>query len=622
MITIRALSLPDRFNVAFSPSGRYGASMRATNEDRDLEWWTFTGEKASCHLIPEVDADRETRALPLDDGRILLVQRDAQSADGRYELTLLSPAAGGFSRYRLGELRGSLGGYLLPGPGAGELGFAVLLDDPHQSTIWRVSASELTPIARVPGTLTGGTWLDENVLALNQTSDSYRSSGIVVDVSTGSWRRIWSVSDTSIDRIVLTDPRSKMFVVTTDAGGAERLGWGRLGEPTVHFPDTLHPPGRLRQALALDDRGERILVHEVAGAVSRLFVYTPDDDRLEPVATPTGTISVPTSWVGELIRFRFSAPSRPATLATVRLGGKPGWTFADNNQATGEPGWAPAHLVELPGPAGPIEAIVYGGSGWRQSPHLVVALHGGPLSAWRFDFHPLFQHLAAAGMAVVAPNCRGSTGYGDEYLRAVIGNWGGADLEDVLHLARCLERDRRDRALPRPVVLGASYGGFLALLAACHGPALWSACVALAPFLSGPGLYERADLGVQYRIANLGGLQAIDHDGPRDVLRMCESLSAPLLLVHGTSDLTIPVAQSRMLRKRLLELGRTEDVDLEYLEVESDHEEVSLVRHEALPSRVVRFCLSRVAAEREVRTTNTQYQFHHASPSSGKEHIS
>lgn len=193
-----------------------------------------------------------------------------------------------------------------------------------------MSASEVTLVARVPGTLGGGTWLDENVLALNQTSDSFRSSGIVVDVAQGVWRRIWSVSDTSTDRIVLTDPRSKMFVVTTDAGGAERLGWGRLGEPTVHFPDTLHPPGRLHQALALDDRGERVLVHEVAGAVSRLFVYTPDDDRLEPVATPTGTIPAPASWTGSLIRFRFSAPSRPATLATVRLEGKPGWTFADN----------------------------------------------------------------------------------------------------------------------------------------------------------------------------------------------------------------------------------------------------------------------------------------------------
>ncbi|MGH3614036.1 MAG: alpha/beta hydrolase family protein [Pseudonocardia sp.] len=578
--------------------------MRATNEDRNLEWWTFTGEKASCRTIFEVAADRETRALPLDDGRILCVQRDPDSASGRYELTLLTPAIGGFSRYRLGGLRGMLGGYLLPGQADDELGFAVLLDDLGQSRIWRVSASGVASVARVPGTLGGGTWLDENVLALNQTSDSFRSSGIVVDVAQGMWRRIWSVSDTSTDRIVLTDPRSKMFVVTTDAGGAQRLGWGRLGEPTVHFPDTLHPPGRLHQALALDDRGERVLVHEVAGAVSRLFVYTPDDDRLEPVATPTGTITAPASWTGSLIRFRFSAPSRPATLATVRLGGKPGWTFADDDQAAGEPGWAPAHLVELPGPAGPIEAIVYGGPGWRQSPHLVVALHGGPLSAWRFDFNPLFQYLAAAGMAVVAPNCRGSTGYGDEYLRAVIGNWGGADLEDVLHLARCLEWDRRDCALPRPVVLGASYGGFLALLAACHGPALWSACVALAPFLSGPGLYKRADSGVQFRIANLGGLQSIDHDGPRDVLRMCESLSAPLLLVHGTSDLTIPVEQSRMLRKRLLELGRTEGVDLEYLEVDSDHGEVSLVRHGALPSRVVRFCLSRIAVTHNERNAH------------------
>jgi pimeloyl-ACP methyl ester carboxylesterase len=595
--TVRATAFSDRFNVAFSANGRYGVCVRAMNEDRALETWTFTGERASCQTVPEVGVDRETRALPLDDGRILLIQRDPASVSHRHDLTLLRPRGGGFSRHWLGELPARLGGYLLASPGADVLGLVVTLDGPEHSRIWRLSSSQITPIAQVPGLLTGGAWLDENVLALNQNSDSCRSSGIVVDVSQGSWRRIWSMSDTSIDRIVLADPRSKLFVTSTDAGGAERLGWGRLGEPTLHFPETLHRPGYVRRALTLDDRGERVLVHEVAGATSRLFVYTPADDRLEPALGPAGTVAPPASWAGELIRFRFSAPSRPPTLATLRLGDQPGWSWAEDDQSDSSPGSAPADLVELPGPGGPIEAIVYGGAGWRHSPHMVVALHGGPLSAWRFDFDPLFQRLAAAGVAVVAPNYRGSTGYGDDHLRAVIDDWGGPDLEDVLHLGRSLERERRGRALPRPVVLGASYGAFLALLAACDGPSLWSACVALAPFLSGPRLHEGAGATVQHRIIRLGGLRAIDREGPRDVLQVCESLSAPLLLVHGSRDLTIPVEHSRILRRRLLELGRTEGVDFEYLEVDGDHEAVVLARYEVLPDRVAHFCLTRVGAE-------------------------
>jgi dipeptidyl aminopeptidase/acylaminoacyl peptidase len=176
----------------------------------------------------------------------------------------------------------------------------------------------------------------------------------------------------------------------------------------------------------------------------------------------------------------------------------------------------------------------------------------------------------------------------------VIGNWGGPDLDDVLYLGRNLEKDRASHQLPRPVVLGVSYGAFLALLAACHAPQLWSACVALAPFLSGPRFHDSAHTTVRRRIEQLGGLrQPEDAIGPRDVLRDCASLSAPLLLMHGIWDETIPVEQSRTLRRRLLDLGRTEGVDFEYLEVESDHAGLVPPSHRELNQRVACFCLSR-----------------------------
>ena len=110
----------------------------------------------------------------------------------------------------------------------------------------------------------------------------------------------------------------------------------------------------------------------------------------------------------------------------------------------GDLGAPPAELINLRGPAGPIEAIVYGGPDWRACERLVVALHGGPLSSWAFGYEPLFHRLSAAGVAVLAPNYRGSTGYGEEHLRAVIGDWGGPDLDDVLHLARSLDEDRQE----------------------------------------------------------------------------------------------------------------------------------------------------------------------------------
>jgi pimeloyl-ACP methyl ester carboxylesterase len=599
-----ALAMSGRFNFIFSQNGRYGTCLKTNGECHALEWWMLASDEPRGRTIPDVVVDGGTHALPLDDGRIVLFQTDRGSLFQRHELMLLETQDADLRLERLGAIVSLLGGYLLPSPDPAQLGFVVTLDSGN-SAIWRLSASpphsEL--VMQIPGSLDGGVWLDSDasVLAVNQTCGGNRSNGIAVDLASKSWKIIWSRSTTSADRILLSSLRSKLIIVATTASGEERLGWAILGEPTVHFPETLHRSGYERQALALDDRGERLLVHEAAGATSRLFVYTPAEDSLAPLAGPPGRISSPACWTGNLIRFRFSAPTQPSTLATVRLGAAPGWSLSRDHGVESDFVGPQAELIELDGPAGPMEAIVYGGANWRTCEHLVVALHGGPLSSWRFGFEPLFQSLSAQGVAVVAPNYRGSTGYGVKHLQAVIGNWGGPDLEDVLELARILEKHRTSRELPEPVVLGVSYGAFLALLAACHAPELWSACVALAPFLSGPRFYDSANVAVRRRIEQLGGLRPIeDSIGPRDVLQSCSGLSTPLLLIHGVEDETIPVEQSRMLRRRLLKLGKIEDDDFEYAELDSNHGE--LLQRKVLNERVVRFCLERSGLGRNGRS--------------------
>ena len=217
----------------------------------------------------------------------------------------------------------------------------------------------------------------------------------------------------------------------------------------------------------------------------------------------------------------------------------------------------------------------------------MVALHGGPLAHWRFDFDGLFQSLAAAGVAIVAPNQRGSTGYGSAHMLAIRDAWGGPDLADVRHVARSLAAVRRNVPDSELLVLGASYGGFLALLAAQADPELWAGCVALAPFLSAPRLHADAGLPVRRLIERLGGLTTVGEDRSRDALAGAGALGR-LLLIHGTRDDQIPVAQSRALRDRLRELGRT---DLEYVEMEGEGHDLAGGRQRALVHELVaRFC--------------------------------
>jgi dipeptidyl aminopeptidase/acylaminoacyl peptidase len=140
-------------------------------------------------------------------------------------------------------------------------------------------------------------------------------------------------------------------------------------------------------------------------------------------------------------------------------------------------------------------------------------------------------------------------------------------------------------------VLGASYGGFLALLAAQADPELWAGCVALAPFLSAPRLHADAGLAVRRLIERLGGLTEVGAGGGRrDALAGAGTLGR-LLLIHGTRDDQIPVAHSRALRDRLRELGRT---GLEYVELEGEGHDLSGGRQRALVHELVaRFCRHR-----------------------------
>ncbi|MGH3926063.1 MAG: alpha/beta hydrolase family protein, partial [Pseudonocardiaceae bacterium] len=187
-------------------------------------------------------------------------------------------------------------------------------------------------------------------------------------------------------------------------------------------------------------------------------------------------------------------------------------------------------------------------------------------------------------------NQRGSSGYGAAHTLAIRGAWGGPDLDDICAVARALAAQRRALDAPGLMLLGASYGAFLALLAASCQPDLWSRCVVLAPFLSGPRLHQEAP-GARGLIEQLGGLEALrDPIGPRDVLRLCHALRAKLLIIHGGRDDRIPVTQSRALRQRLLELGRREDVDFEYLEVPGGGHDLAIGAHtQALHERVARF---------------------------------
>ena len=411
--------------------------------------------------------------------------------------------------------------------------------------------------------------------------------------------------------------RTREFLrpVAIEPARAPALGGPALGGP-------LPGPADLRVALQGD-----------WGAGSTLALWQPSSGQLEPLPIPPGRLGGIGHWSAAGLRMPYSSPDRPAGVATIDVDrlreGPPensepvptmplrlaplqggaagmgsvirifpaaarnaqgsagarraasGWRLEGSAAPSDGGRWYGARTVELVGAAGPMEAVVYGGDAWLTAQHLVIALHGGPSDAWRLEFDPTLQRMAAEGLAVVAVNQRGSTGYGVEYAQALQNAWGGPDLDDVLTLLASVTGQRVALGLERPSLFGVSYGAFLALLAASSAPEQVARCAVVAPFLSGPRLLAEAGPAVRALTLRLGGAPAggaLDNGpdglGPRDVLRVCHRLTAPLLVVHGDQDEVVPVAQSRTLRQELLRMGRTEGADFRYVEAAGAGHEV------------------------------------------------
>ncbi|QKW19379.1 prolyl oligopeptidase family serine peptidase [Kitasatospora sp. NA04385] len=585
-----------RLSFTFAGDGSHAACLAAGADGGwYAESWRLPAEGPAVPTALPSEEGLRAQLLALPDGRVLVCRHDGD----RHALVLL---AAGEPEVPLAAVR-TAGLRMLAVPGGAAAGpgapVAVLLgtDTRPVTTVWLLAADGSAPreVAQLPGLHGGGVWLDVagRLLALDRVVGGMVKT-VVLDLELGTATPLLELGESSNDRLVLFDPATGFGMLRSDAPGVDRLGWALIGggEP-VRFPDCLHQPGRLLRPVAsapglLPGAEPQVVLQVDHGAASALVLWRAGEKQVRPLPVPPGRLGAVGHWSAAGLRMPYSAPDRPAALATLDVaalldapdletGSAPaGWRL-DGSTVPGDGGrWLSARCLELPGPAGPVESVVYGGDGWLSAPHLVLALHGGPADAWRLEFDPALQRMAADGLAVLAPNQRGSTGYGPEYAMAIRGAWGGPDLEDVLALLADVAGRRAAAGLEPPALFGVSYGAFLALLAAAHAPAgSVSRCAVVAPFLSGGRLLAEASAPVRALTTRLGGDRELwDARGPRDVLRVADRLRAPLLVVHGDRDEVVPVGQSRSLRHELLRLGRVEGVDFRYVEATGAGHEV------------------------------------------------
>ena len=207
-----------------------------------------------------------------------------------------------------------------------------------------------------------------------------------------------------------------------------------------------------------------------------------------------------------------------------------------------------------------IPALLFLPSGWdgRSKLPAVVDIHGGP--AWQSlnMWNPLIQALVARGMAVIAPNYRGSTGYGRKFREANRHVMGVADLNDCVSAAEYLV-DSGIAEKGRIAVTGGSFGGYLTMCALTKYPDEWVCGSAVIPFLNWFTEMENEREDLRYWDEQNMGDPVKDRERLRNAspFFFLDRIRAPVQMIAGANDPRCPLEESRQAAEEMERLGKS-----------------------------------------------------------------
>jgi dipeptidyl aminopeptidase/acylaminoacyl peptidase len=191
----------------------------------------------------------------------------------------------------------------------------------------------------------------------------------------------------------------------------------------------------------------------------------------------------------------------------------------------------------------------------------IVMPHGGPTGQTVDRFSTAATALASRGYVVIAPNPRGSTGYGIEFQKANIKDLGGGDLQDEVYAADFIVET--GYVNPKKIgITGGSYGGFMTLMAIGKTPQRWAAAVEQYGIINWFTMLKHSDPSLQQYERSLLG----DPDKDRLVyeeaspLKYLRNTQAPLLVLQGENDIRVPKEEADQVVEILKGENRTVDV--------------------------------------------------------------
>jgi dipeptidyl aminopeptidase/acylaminoacyl peptidase len=192
---------------------------------------------------------------------------------------------------------------------------------------------------------------------------------------------------------------------------------------------------------------------------------------------------------------------------------------------------------------------------------LIVLPHGGPTGQVEDSFSPRIIALVSRGYTVIAPNVRGSTGYGVAFEKANYQDLGGGDLQDEIYGVKFMEATGFIDS-KKVGITGGSYGGFMTLMAIGKAPDIWAAAVEEYGIIDWYTMLQHSDPLLQEYEKSLLGDPVKDRAKyeAASPIQFLRKERAPLLVMQGERDIRVPREEAAQVVDILKKQGRTVDV--------------------------------------------------------------
>ena len=441
--------------------------------------------------------------------------------------------------------------------------FDIDIVDPEEGALPRLALA---------GDASGAAWSvldwspdDSKLLVLKEVSIS-EGYLYVVDLGSGQKREVEpSATKVGIAGAKFTRDGQGVYLISDRDSEFARLRYVNLftNDKTVI---SAHIPWDI-EALAISRDGHYLAYSNNEAGISKLNLLDlrTHQDLTPPRLQPGVISSLSFDADGKRLAFGFAAANQPrdAYVLDIAENRLEPWTRSEPGAVDAAKFVLP-RLTEFPtfdrvdGKARQVPAYVYEPASGGPHP-VLISLHGGPESQFRPGFDPWIQYMVnELGFAVIAPNVRGSSGYGKTYMALDNGVLREDAVKDVGAMLVWIGL-QKDFDAKHVVVAGGSYGGYLTLATLVNysdrlrGGVDVSGIADFVTFLTNTAPYRqnqrRAEYGDERDLEMRSFLRRISP------LTNADRITRPLLVVHGKNDPRVPLSEAEQIVNKLRARG-------------------------------------------------------------------